>query len=66
MKMAIVRPPAGKAAITDYRVLHKLDGATLVECRLLTGRTHQIRLHLKSLGTPILGDEIYAKPEQKS
>jgi len=50
---------AGKRAVTRFRVLQRYSGATLVEARLLTGRTHQIRVHAAHLGTPILGDEKY-------
>ncbi len=64
-KMANVDPPRGREAITDYRVRGGRADANLVECRLHTGRTHQIRVHLKSLGTPILGDPIYAKPARQ-
>jgi 23S rRNA pseudouridine1911/1915/1917 synthase len=50
----------GKHAVTDYRVLQQYDGFSLVRLRLHTGRTHQIRVHLQSIGNPILGDPIYA------
>jgi 23S rRNA pseudouridine1911/1915/1917 synthase len=43
------------------RVLERLDGATLVECRLETGRTHQIRIHLSEEGHPLLGERVYVK-----
>ncbi|MBQ2957653.1 MAG: RluA family pseudouridine synthase [Clostridia bacterium] len=56
-KMAIV--PNGKEAHTHYRVLEELRGATLIEARLTTGRTHQIRVHMASLGHPVLGDPVY-------
>ncbi len=46
-------------AVTDYRVLQRFAGATLIEARLLTGRTHQVRVHMASLGHPILGDSLY-------
>ncbi len=56
-KMAIV--PNGKPARTHWRVLEELKGASLLECVLSTGRTHQIRVHMASLGHPVLGDPVY-------
>ena len=56
-KMAIVQ--GGREAHTHYRVLEELRGATLIEARLTTGRTHQIRVHMASLGHPVLGDPVY-------
>lgn len=50
----------GRAATTEYRVLDSSDEASLVECRLHSGRTHQIRVHFHHLGHPVLGDKIYA------
>jgi 23S rRNA pseudouridine1911/1915/1917 synthase len=50
----------GRAAKTDYRVIRSSDQASLIECRLHSGRTHQIRVHLHHLGHPVLGDKIYA------
>jgi len=50
----------GRAAKTEYRVVRSSDRATLVECRLHSGRTHQIRVHLHHLGHPVLGDKVYA------
>src|SRR5262249_1189231 len=50
----------GRAAKTEYRVLRSSDQASLVECRLHSGRTHQIRVHLHHLGHPVLGDKVYA------
>ena len=65
-KMAVVAPPRGRAARTDYRVRGtsrtELGSTSLVECRLHTGRTHQLRVHLKHLGYPILGDALYGGP----
>lgn len=58
-KMA-VNPRNGKDAITHYRVLKRFAQYTYIECVLETGRTHQIRVHMASLGHPLLGDEVYA------
>ncbi|MCS6987133.1 MAG: RluA family pseudouridine synthase [Sphingomonadaceae bacterium] len=58
-RMAVVDPPAGKPAVTHWRVVEALRGAALVECRLETGRTHQVRVHLAHLGHPLLGDALY-------
>ena len=49
----------GKSAVTHYRVLQQFEGYSYIECRLETGRTHQIRVHMTSIGHPLLGDEIY-------
>ena len=56
-KMAIV--PGGRDAKTYWRVLESLKGASLLECTLTTGRTHQIRVHMSSIGHPLLGDPLY-------
>lgn len=50
----------GKEAITHYKVLKHFDKYTYIECRLETGRTHQIRVHMASIGHPLLGDEVYS------
>jgi 23S rRNA pseudouridine1911/1915/1917 synthase len=61
-KMAVVTR-GGKPALTRYRVLRPLGpGASLVECRLATGRTHQIRVHMTALGHPVIGDPVYGRP----
>lgn len=56
-RMAIV--PGGREARTNWTVLERLRGATLIEARLTTGRTHQIRVHMASIGHPVLGDPVY-------
>lgn len=60
-KMAIVKEGRGKHAVTHYRTLKAFKGASLVECRLETGRTHQVRVHMTSIGHPLLGDPIYGR-----
>jgi 23S rRNA pseudouridine1911/1915/1917 synthase len=58
VKMAVV--PDGREAITGYRVRERFDGWTLLELDLVTGRTHQIRVHLAAIGHPVAGDPLYA------
>jgi 23S rRNA pseudouridine1911/1915/1917 synthase len=55
-----VSSPRGRAAKTEYRVVRSSEQASLIECRLHSGRTHQIRVHLHHLGNPVLGDKVYA------
>jgi len=57
MRVTSVR---GRTATTEYRVIRSSDQASLIECRLHSGRTHQIRVHLHHLGHPVLGDKMYA------
>jgi len=59
--MKVTTAEKGREALTLYRVLSSADGLSLVECRPRTGRTHQIRVHLKHLGHPIAGDPVYGK-----
>lgn len=58
-KMAIVSQTRGREAVTEYHTRESFANHTLIEANLLTGRTHQIRLHLAFLGCPIVGDSIY-------
>ena len=58
-KMA-VNAKNGRNAITHYKVLQRFDKYTYIECQLETGRTHQIRVHMASIGHPILGDDVYS------
>ena len=62
-KMAITAD--GKPAVTHYRVLQRFKHYTYVECVLETGRTHQIRVHMASIGHPLLGDEVYGRRSDK-
>lgn len=63
VKMAVVKE--GKEAITNYKVLERFKSNTLVECRLETGRTHQIRVHMAHLHHPLIGDQVYGYKKQK-
>ena len=66
-KIAIVEGSRGKRAVTHWRRLQPLRDAALVECRLETGRTHQVRVHMASIGHPLLGDPVYGRnrPEHR-
>lgn len=55
-------PDGGQRAVTHVRVVERLGDYTVVECRLETGRTHQLRIHLGERGTPICGERIYDRP----
>ena len=63
-KMAVTA--AGRPAHTRFEVIKQVNGCTVVLCTLLTGRTHQIRVHLQHLGHPILGDKIYTRRSSES
>jgi 23S rRNA pseudouridine1911/1915/1917 synthase len=62
-KMAVLPKDSsrGKHAVTHYKVIERLDNCALVECRLETGRTHQVRVHLASTGHALLGDPVYGR-----
>lgn len=71
-RMALLREDArlpedggrGKHAVTHYRLIEGLDDAALVECRLETGRTHQVRVHMASIGHALLGDPVYSRTQK--
>ncbi|MDD6255156.1 MAG: RluA family pseudouridine synthase [Eubacteriales bacterium] len=64
-KMAVVPAGRGRRAVTHYRVLERAGAFTYIECRLETGRTHQIRVHMAYTGHPLLGDPLYG-PRKKA
>ena len=66
-KMAVLHPlnKRGKHAVTHYQLIEPLGAASLVECRLETGRTHQVRVHMASIGHPLLGDPVYGRAPQR-
>ena len=64
-KIFVVPKGQGRIAITDYTVKSYNSGFSFVEFRLLTGRTHQIRVHASNMGHPIVGDKLYGKPNEK-
>jgi 23S rRNA pseudouridine1911/1915/1917 synthase len=57
--MAVVPPDHGREAVSEYRVMEKFPAHTLIEVHPITGRTHQIRIHMKFLGCPVTGDTVY-------
>ena len=58
-KMAVCRPGEGRDAVTHWQVVDSRNGSSHITCRLETGRTHQIRVHMASIGHPLLGDTVY-------
>jgi len=72
MRMAVSDHEAAKQAVTTFRVLERFmagardDGYTLVECKLYTGRTHQIRVHMAYINHPVVGDQVYGKRNTKA
>lgn len=63
-KMA-VNVKNGRRAVTHFKVLERFSEATLIECRLETGRTHQIRVHMSYIGHPLIGDTVYGRSKKK-
>lgn len=64
-KMAVIRSSAAREAITHYEIIERYDNFTYVKCVLETGRTHQIRVHMSSIGHPLLGDDVYGGGKTK-
>ncbi|MBU5482968.1 RluA family pseudouridine synthase [Clostridium sp. MSJ-11] len=63
IKISVI--PGGRRAVTHFKVLERYNSNTLVECRLETGRTHQIRVHMSYIGHPLVGDPVYGYKKQK-
>lgn len=64
-RMRVFRRRGGKPSRTEFRVLEAFGGWAWLECRPITGRTHQIRIHLAAIGAPVLGDVFYGDPEAR-
>ncbi len=64
-KMSVMQPIGARESRTTYRTIGKAQGVALVECDLHTGRTHQIRVHMQSIGHPVLGDDTYCTKASK-
>jgi 23S rRNA pseudouridine1911/1915/1917 synthase len=70
LKMAVSDDPSARRAITTFRVLERFEagrrdeGYTLLECHLYTGRTHQIRVHMRHVGHPLVGDQLYGRGDE--
>jgi 23S rRNA pseudouridine1911/1915/1917 synthase len=64
-KMAVSLPGEGREALTQYKVIKYLENLTFLEARLMTGRTHQLRVHFSAIGYPIVGDKVYGNSRSK-
>jgi 23S rRNA pseudouridine1911/1915/1917 synthase len=64
-KMSVIAKN-NKRAVTHYKVLETFPGYSYIECQLETGRTHQIRVHMASIGHPLVGDEVYGIKEKRN
>lgn len=64
-KIAVSASDRAKRAVTHFRTIEMLSGASLIECRLETGRTHQVRVHMTHIGHPLLGDPVYGRTHQR-
>lgn len=58
-RMALSAESLGKNAVSEYKIVKKFDGCSLLRVRIKTGRTHQIRVHMAAIGHPVIGDEVY-------
>lgn len=63
IKIAVIK--GGREAVTHYKVIKRFKSSSLIECRLETGRTHQIRVHMSFLGHPLVGDPVYGYKKQR-
>lgn len=64
-RRAVCSKPKGKTAVTHFKLLESWEKISLVECKLETGRTHQIRVHMSHIGNSLLGDQLYGNNERK-
>ena len=60
-KMSLNKNQKGKYSKTNIKIIRSFEIASLIECKLETGRTHQVRLHMTSINSPLIGDKVYGK-----